>query len=71
MSIPALGLTANSQQIIGSAHNGMEYLVKALGFVARGQVKPMVETFSFSDINTAYDKVVAGDVRFKAVITIP
>jgi hypothetical protein len=50
-------------------HNGIEYLVEALDFVARGAVSPWVEVFPKQRVQAAYDKVVAGDVRFKAVVT--
>jgi len=69
MNLPALGLTSNSLQIIGSAHNGIEYLVEALDFLARGEVKPMIEVFPKERIAEAYDKVVSGKIRFKAVVT--
>jgi D-arabinose 1-dehydrogenase-like Zn-dependent alcohol dehydrogenase len=70
MPLPALNLVANSQQVIGSAHNGLEYLAEALGFVARGDVKPRIEAFDFSDVQQAYERAASGDVRFKAVVTI-
>jgi alcohol dehydrogenase/propanol-preferring alcohol dehydrogenase len=69
MNLPALGLTSNSQQVIGSAHNGIEYLVEALEFLADGKVKPMIEVFPKDRIAEAYDKVVDGKIRFKAVVT--
>jgi len=69
MNLPALGLTSNSLQVIGSAHNGIEYLVEALDFLARGEVKPMIEVFPADRIAEAYDRVVEGKIRFKAVIT--
>lgn len=69
MYVPALSLVSNSHQIIGSAHNGYDYLEEALGYVARGQVKPRIEIFTKENVAEAYDRVVAGDVRFKAVVT--
>jgi len=69
MNLPALNLTSNSLQVIGSAHNGIEYLVEALDFLARGEVKPMIEVFPKERIAEAYDKVVSGKIRFKAVVT--
>lgn len=69
MNLPALALTSNSLQFIGSAHNGIEYLVEALEFLARGQVKPMIEVFPKERIAEAYDTVVSGKIRFKAVVT--
>ncbi|WP_268958556.1 zinc-binding dehydrogenase [Nonomuraea aridisoli] len=70
MILPALPLTTNSYQVIGSAHNGMEYLAEALDIVARGQVKPMVELFPLERVNDAYRKAAAGEARFKAVVTL-
>jgi alcohol dehydrogenase/propanol-preferring alcohol dehydrogenase len=69
MILPALPLTTHSHQIIGSAHNGLEYLAEALDIVARGQVKPMVELFPLDRVNDAYQRAAAGEVRFKAVVT--
>ncbi len=69
MTLPALPLVSHSYQIIGSAHNGMEYLVEALGFVTRGEVQPMIELFPKERVAEAYDRVASGDVRFKAVVT--
>jgi D-arabinose 1-dehydrogenase-like Zn-dependent alcohol dehydrogenase len=69
MQLPALALVSNSHQVVGSAHNGIEYLVEALDFVARGAVKPWIEVFPSERVQEAYDRVVAGDVRFKAVVT--
>lgn len=69
LALPALPLVSNSYQVIGSAHNGLEYLVEALDLVARGAVRPMIELFDKERVAEAYEKVAAGDVRFKAVVT--
>ncbi len=69
LTLPALPLVSNSYQIIGSAHNGFEYLVEALDFVARGEVTPMIELFPKERVAEAYERAANGDVRFKAVVT--
>jgi alcohol dehydrogenase/propanol-preferring alcohol dehydrogenase len=69
MALPALSLVSNSYQVIGSAHNGNEYLAEALEIVARGDVKPMIEVFPSERVQEAHDKLVSGDIRFKAVVT--
>jgi alcohol dehydrogenase/propanol-preferring alcohol dehydrogenase len=69
MKLPALPLVANSYQVVGSAHNGPEYLVEALEQVARGAVKPMVEVFPKERVAEAYKRAADGSVRFKAVVT--
>jgi D-arabinose 1-dehydrogenase-like Zn-dependent alcohol dehydrogenase len=69
MPIPALPLVSNSYQIIGSAHNGFEYLAEALEFVARGEVTPLVEVFTSDRVDEAVERASHGAVRFKAVVT--
>lgn len=69
MTLPTLPLVSHSYRVIGSAHNGPEYLVEALDFVARGLVKPMVEVYPKERVAEAYNRVASGDVRFKAVVT--
>jgi alcohol dehydrogenase len=59
----------NRFQIIGSNQNGREYLYEALDYVAKGKVKVMTETFPLDDAADAYEKMVSGKVRFRAVVT--
>jgi len=68
MTLPALSLVSNSHHVVGSAHNGLEYLVEALGFVARGEAKPMIEVFPKERVAEAHDRTASGAVRFKAVV---
>jgi len=58
----------NRARIIGSTQNSREYLYEALDYVAKGKVKVITETYSLDDIGKAYDRVAAGQVRFRAVI---
>jgi D-arabinose 1-dehydrogenase-like Zn-dependent alcohol dehydrogenase len=69
MTLPALPLVSHSYQIIGSAHNSLEYLAEALERVASGTVKPMIEAFPKERIGDAYQRAASGAVRFKAVVT--
>jgi len=57
-------------QIIGSQQNGREYLHEALVYVAQGKVKVMGESYALDDVHVAYDRVVEGRVRFRAVIVV-
>ena len=43
-------------------------LYEALDWAARGKVKVVAETYPLADIARAYDRVKAGEVRFRAVI---
>src|SRR5262249_6836493 len=68
-TFPSLSLTGQSFEIIGSAHNGPEYLAEALQIVARGDVTPMVEVYPKEQVDQAYQRLVNRQVRFKAVVT--
>ena len=54
--------------IVGSQQNHRADLVEILNLVAAGKVKPLVETYPLDEINTALDRLVAGKVRYRAVI---
>jgi alcohol dehydrogenase/propanol-preferring alcohol dehydrogenase len=69
MALPAGPLAFQGHEVIGSAHNGMEYLVEALDFVARGAVRPMVDIFPKERVGEAYEAAGGGRARFKAVVT--
>jgi alcohol dehydrogenase len=56
-------------KVVGSQQNGREYLYEALDFVARGKVKVVTETYRLDEITRAVDRVGAGKVRFRAVLT--
>ena len=56
-------------RVLGSQQNHREYLYEALKFVAEGKVKVRAETYPLDDISRAYERVEAGQVRFRAVIT--
>jgi alcohol dehydrogenase len=55
-------------RVLGSQQNGREYLYEALRFAAEGKVKVRAETYTLADIAQAYDRVEAGQVRFRAVV---
>lgn len=66
---PALMLTGQSFQIVGSAHNGPALLAEALEIAASGKVRPMIEVFPKEQVGEAYQRLLDGKLRFKAVIT--
>ncbi len=55
-------------RILGSTQNGTEFLYEALDYAARGKVKVIEETYRLDEVARAYDRVAAGQVRFRAVI---
>lgn len=68
LALPGSALIQTLAKIVGSQQNGREYLYEALDYVAKGKVKVLTETFPLDDANTAYDRVVEGSVRFRAVL---
>jgi len=55
-------------KIVGSQQNDREYLYEALDYVAKGKVKVFTETYKIDEVNKAYERVVEGRVRFRAVL---
>jgi alcohol dehydrogenase len=55
-------------RVIGLQQNGREYLYEALDYAAKGKVKTIAEIYSLNDISKAYQRVVEGKARFRAVI---
>jgi alcohol dehydrogenase len=70
LSISLMDLITKRLQIIGSQQNGPEYLYEALDFVAKGKVKTLVETYSLQQAPKAYERVVDGKARYRAVLTM-
>jgi alcohol dehydrogenase len=70
LSISLMDLLMKRIRIIGSQQNGPEYLYEALDFVAQGKVKTIVETYPLAEAPKAYQRVVDGKARFRAVLTM-
>jgi D-arabinose 1-dehydrogenase-like Zn-dependent alcohol dehydrogenase len=70
LSISLIELLFKRIKIIGSQQNGPEYLYEALDFVAQGKVKSIVETYPLAEAAKAYQRVVDGKARFRAVLTM-
>jgi alcohol dehydrogenase len=70
LSISIMDLLMKRIRIIGSQQNGPEYLYEALDFVAKGKVKTIVETYKLAEAPKAYQRVVDGKARFRAVLTM-
>ena len=70
LSISLMDLIMKRIRIIGSQQNGPEYLYEALDFVAQGKVKTIVETYALGEAPKAYQRVVEGRTRFRAVLTM-
>ncbi len=70
ISISLMDLISKRIRVIGSQQNGPEYLYEALDLVAQGKVKTIVETYPLAEAPKAYERVVEGKTRFRAVLTM-
>jgi uncharacterized zinc-type alcohol dehydrogenase-like protein len=68
------GLTGGRRSISGSNIGGIRETQDMLDFCAQHGIASLVETITADEVDTAYDRVVASDVRYRFVIdtsTIP
>jgi D-arabinose 1-dehydrogenase-like Zn-dependent alcohol dehydrogenase len=68
-AVPNMPLVMNSLKILGSAHNGTQYLAEALKFVSDGKVTPMIEVYPKDSAADAYRRTANGEARFRTVIS--
>jgi D-arabinose 1-dehydrogenase-like Zn-dependent alcohol dehydrogenase len=57
-------------RIIGSTQNRRSDMVEALELVASGKVKPVLETYKLEKANDVLERLMAGKVRYRAVLTV-
>jgi len=69
IAVSVFSLMGGRRSISGSPVGSPKNITKMLNFCAEHKVSPMVEHFSFSDINIAINKLRANKVRFRAVLT--
>src|SRR5258708_39488668 len=69
-AVSPMDLLMQRIRIIGSQQNDPEYLFEALDFVAKRKVKPIVETYPLAEAPKAYQRVVDGKARFRAILTM-
>ena len=73
-SFRVFSLTAGRRSISGSNIGGIRQTQEMLDFCAAHGIASLIETITADDVDTAYDRVVASDVRYRFVIdtsTIP
>lgn len=73
-SFSVFALTAGRRSISGSNIGGIRETQQMLDFCAQHGIASLVETITADEVDTAYDRVVASDVRYRFVIdtsTIP
>jgi uncharacterized zinc-type alcohol dehydrogenase-like protein len=70
LSINLMSLVANRRSLSGSSIGGIAETQEMLDFCAEHDLGSTIETISATDIDAAYERVVAGDVRYRFVIDI-
>jgi uncharacterized zinc-type alcohol dehydrogenase-like protein len=68
LSVPVFSLIAGRRTFAGSAIGGIAETQEMLDFCAEHGVVPEIERVSAEEINDAWDRVVASDVRYRFVI---
>jgi uncharacterized zinc-type alcohol dehydrogenase-like protein len=68
MSVPAGALVFGRRSLTGSLIGGIAETQEMLDFCAEHDVRPEIEVITPDYINTAYERVLASDVRYRFVI---
>jgi len=68
LSISLMSLVGNRRSLAGSPIGGIAETQEMLDFCAAHDLGSTIETIAATDIDAAYDRVVAGDVRYRFVI---
>jgi D-arabinose 1-dehydrogenase-like Zn-dependent alcohol dehydrogenase len=69
MEIPPAALIGGNTRIAGHASGSSQDSEDTLGFSALSGVRPRIETMPLEDAAKAYEKMMAGDARFRMVLT--
>ena len=68
MTVPAPALIFGRRRLAGSLIGGIAETQEMLDFCAEHDVRPEIEVIAPDYINTAYDRMLASDVRYRFVI---
>jgi uncharacterized zinc-type alcohol dehydrogenase-like protein len=68
--VHAFSLISGRRSLAGSAIGGLPDTQEMLDFCAEHGVRPQIELIAASDVDGAYDRVVASDVRYRFVIDV-
>ena len=63
-------ITVKNRDSHHRSQSATKYLYEALDFVAQGKVKTIVGTYPLAEALKAYQRVVEGKTRFRAVLTL-
>jgi uncharacterized zinc-type alcohol dehydrogenase-like protein len=68
LDLPAFGIIAKRRRIVGSMIGGIRETQEMLDFCAEHTIVSDVEVIPMQEINTAYERMLKGDVRYRFVI---
>lgn len=68
LAIDPFALNMGQRQLRGGLQDARSDLFEALDLVAKGKVKPVIETYPLARINEARERLEAGKVRYRAVV---
>jgi D-arabinose 1-dehydrogenase-like Zn-dependent alcohol dehydrogenase len=68
LTIDPLALTFGQRQLRGTVQDERADLAEALQHLARGKVKPRIETYPLGKVNDVRERLAAGHVRYRAVL---
>lgn len=69
-AVHAFQLIVKRRSLAGSLVGGLAETQEMLDFCGKNGILPEIETIAIQDINSAYEKVIKGDVRYRFVIDI-
>lgn len=68
MSLPVFPLLIGQKSVSGSPVGGSHAIMTMLDFVARHKIEPVTETFKFSQVNEAMERLRQGKARYRLVL---
>jgi D-arabinose 1-dehydrogenase-like Zn-dependent alcohol dehydrogenase len=68
IAIDPFALMFGQRQLRGSSQDERSDLAEALGYVAKGKVKPAIEVYPLEKANEVRERLEAGKVRYRAVL---
>jgi alcohol dehydrogenase, propanol-preferring len=71
VTLNATDLIFGSRSVVGALTGTVADNEQTLAFAEQQQIRPLIETFPLAEARLAYDRMMAADVRFRAVLVMP
>jgi uncharacterized zinc-type alcohol dehydrogenase-like protein len=69
LDLGAFPLIMGQRSVSGSPVGSPAVIAQMLEFAARHDIKPVIETFGFDQVNEAMDRLRSGEARYRIVLT--